>query len=44
VFDIVAPDNDKLALPVEIESIDDSEARLTGTPSAAGHAEPPPEG
>ncbi len=41
MFDIVAPDNDKLALTVEVERVDDAEAELPcpGT----RHAEPPSE-
>jgi hypothetical protein len=39
MFDIVAPYEDELALPVEVEGIDHAEARLT-RPAAAGHMKP----
>ena len=39
MFDIIAAHENQLALPVEIEGIDDAEARLTGSP-AARHMQP----
>ena len=40
MFGVVAPDDDKLALAVEIEGIDDAQPQL---PAAAGHPQPPAE-
>jgi hypothetical protein len=42
MFDIVTPDKNELALPVEVEGIDDAEARLAGT--ASRHAQPAAKG
>ena len=41
MLDIVPADDDKLALTIEIEGIDDAEPHLPG--ATARHAEPPPE-
>jgi hypothetical protein len=42
MFDVVAPYDDKLALTIEIESIDDAEPHLPR--AAARHSEPTPKG
>jgi hypothetical protein len=41
MFDIVAPHQNELPLPVEIEGIDNSKAGLT-CPAAAWHMKPTP--
>jgi hypothetical protein len=43
MFDVVAPHQHKLALPVEIKGIDHAKTRLT-RPAAARHVNAPPEG
>lgn len=42
MFDIVAAHQHELALPVEVECVDDGEPRLA-LPTAADHVEPPAE-
>jgi hypothetical protein len=42
MFDIVAPDDHELTLPVEIEGVDDAKARHS-RPAASRHAQPAPE-
>jgi hypothetical protein len=42
VFDIIAADDDKLALPVEVEGVDDAKPRQP-RPGVSRRLQPPPE-
>jgi hypothetical protein len=43
MFDVIAPDKNKLALPIEIEGVNDAETRLARAPGAR-HMQPSPKG